>query len=151
MISLDTDVLAVYHVFHSDRRYETTKKFFDSINDQTKTVTIFTSLELCGIFSCANRSKDSKTFFDAFIAAEDVIILFPDLLTKDNSDFWSTLVAECFTRIQKGMRLGDAAILWTLESHDSVNQFITWNARHFKEKTSIKISTPSEFLQTSQY
>jgi len=149
MIALDTDVLAVYHVFHGDRRYETTRSFFDSINDRTKAVTIFTLLELCGIFSCANRAKDSKTLFDALVSAEDVVILFPDLLATDSRDFWSSLVSECFLRIQKGMRLGDAAILWALESNENISDFVTWNTKHFNEKTSLRILTPSEFLKTA--
>lgn len=49
-------------------------------------------------------------------------------------------------RIQKGLRLGDAVILWTLETNENIDSFITWNTTHFKEKTPIKILTPSELL-----
>lgn len=44
------------------------------------------------------------------------------------------------------MRLGDAVILWTLETNQEVDIFVTWNTRHFKGKTSLKVLTPSEFL-----
>jgi hypothetical protein len=135
--------------FSRDRRYETTKRFFDSVNDQPKAVTIFTLLELCGIFACANRTKDAQTLFDAFIAAEDVSILFPELRTPDAGEFWSTLTSECFGRIQRGMRLGDAAILWALETNESAGVFVTWNTKYFQEKTPLKILTPSEFLASA--
>lgn len=78
MIAIDTDVLAVHHIFHNNPRYEATRDFF--------------------------------------------------------------------AKIQKSMRLGDAAILWTLESNPRIDAFITWNTKHFKDKTSIKILTPSDFL-----
>jgi hypothetical protein len=39
------------------------------------------------------------------------------------------------------------AAVWTLETNDKIDSFITWNPRHFRHKTSIKILTPSEFLQ----
>ena len=86
MIAIDTDVLAVYHIFHNDPRYDSAK------------------------------------------------------------DFWAALVSECFSRIQRGIRLGDAVILWTLEANQGIESFITWNTKHFKEKTPIKILTPAEFV-----
>ena len=146
MIALDTDVLAVYHVFHRDLRYETTTRFFEKIAGQTKAVAIFNLLELCGILACAKKHRTQKALFDSVIGAEDVVVLFPNIVTVDDKDFWATLVSECFARIQKGMRLGDAAILWTLETCGNNCTFITWNTRHFKEKTAINILTPSEFL-----
>lgn len=148
MIAIDTDVLAIYHIFHRDLRCETTTRFFEKISEQTKAVTIFNLLELCGILACANRTQDSKVLFDSIFGAEDVVVLFPSIVSVSEKDFWATLVSECFTRIQRGMRLGDAVILWTLETCGNDCTFITWNTRHFKEKTTINILTPSEFLQS---
>ncbi len=146
MIAIDTDVLAVYHLFHNDPRYEATKNLFIKLNEQPKAVTIFNILELCGILASANRLKDSKTLFDRYLEAEDTIVLFPPLIGDSVKDFWTTLVSECFSRIQKGLRLGDAVILWTLETNQDIESFITWNTKHFKEKTPIKILTPAEFV-----
>lgn len=146
MIAIDTDVLAVYHLFHNDPRYEATRKFFIKLNDQPKAITIFNILELCGILASANRVKDSKTVFDRYLEAEDSIILLPSLTGESIKDFWATLVSECLSRIQKGLRLGDAAILWTLETNKDIDTFITWNTKHFKERTSIKILTPAELV-----
>jgi len=125
MIALDTDVLAIYHIFHNDPRYSTTKRLFDSLSNQTKAVTIFNLLELCGILSSATRKEDSETILRKYLVAEDTAILFPKLQAQDEKDFWATLVSECFLRIQKGLRLGDAVILWTLETNNDVNTFIT--------------------------
>lgn len=146
MIAIDTDVLAVYHLFHNDPRYEATKKLFIKLNDQPKAITIFNILELCGILASANRVKDSKTVFDRYLEAEDSIVLFPPLTGESAKNLWTTLVSECLSRIQRGLRLGDAVILWTLETNQDIDSFITWNTKHFKERTSIKIMTPAEFV-----
>ena len=146
MNAIDTDVLAVYHIFHKDPRYEVTKKFFEKIDNQTKAVTIFNLLELCGILASATMIKDSKTFFDKYLTADDIDIIFPDLTANDERDFWATLVSECFSRIQRGIRLGDATILWALETNERIDSFVTWNTKHFKGKTAIKVLTPSELL-----
>jgi hypothetical protein len=146
MIAIDTDVLAVHHIFHNNPRYEATRDFFVRIEDQPKAVTVFNLLELSGIFASANRAKESRTVFEKYLTAGNMSILFPILTAGDASHFWQAVTFECFDRIQKGMRLGDAAILWTLETNPKIDGFITWNTKHFIDKTSIKILTPSEFL-----
>lgn len=146
MIALDTDVLAIHHIFHKDPRYADTKSLFEKLTNTTKAVTVFNLLEFCGILASATRKEDSRTVFHRYLAAEDTEVLFPQFPAMDEKDFWATLTSECLLRIQKGHRLGDAAILWALETNNDIDTFITWNTKHFKGKTSIKVLTPSEFL-----
>lgn len=145
MIALDTDVFVVYHIFHNDPRYDATKRLFERIGDQTKALTIFNLLEFCGILATANRKDDSQAVFNKFLTAEDTEILFPRL-DQDEKEFWPAFVFECFSRIQKGLRLGDAVIIWTLETNNNIDSFITWNTKHFAGKTSINVLSPPEFL-----
>jgi predicted nucleic acid-binding protein len=145
MIVLDTDVLAVHHIFHNDPRYQATKNLVDSLKNDTRAVTIFNLLEFCGILATAGKKEDAKTVFDSYLTAVDATVLFPRFSAQDEIDFWSTLTSECFSRTQKGLRLGDAAILWTLETNADIESFVTWNTRHFTGKTSIKILTPHDF------
>ena len=143
MIAIDTDVLAVHHIFHNDSRYAATRDFFARIEGRPRAITVFNLLELSGIFASANRAIESKAAFEKYIRAGNVLILFPVLTAGDAKHFWQVVTFECFDRIQKGMRLGDAAILWALETNQEVDAFVTWNTRHFKGKTSLKILTPS--------
>jgi len=147
MIAIDSDLLAIFHIFKKDPRFQITRQFFFKLTDRPKAVTIFNLLELCGMVSTATGREDASMIFHEYTSSRDVIILFPKLPAKDEDDFWATLVSECFSRIQRGMRLGDAVILWTLETNEKIDSFITWNTRHFRDKTSIKIMSPSEFLQ----
>jgi hypothetical protein len=146
MIAIDTDVLAVHHMFHNDPKYAATRDFFARIKDRPRAITVFNLLELSGIFASASRALESKAVFDKYLRAGNVLILFPVLKPGDTKQFWQAVIFECFDRIQKGMRLGDAAILWALETNQEVDTFVTWNTKHFKGKTTLKILTPSEFL-----
>ncbi len=139
MIVLDTDVLVIYHFFQNDTRYNATRLLFEKVAAETKGVTIFNLLELSGIIAGANKLKLSKDLFEQYNESEDMRILSPrmNIGTVDEPGFWGSVVLGCFTYIQKGMRLGDAAILWTLETNEGIDSFVTWNTKHFTGKTSI--------------
>jgi hypothetical protein len=36
--------------------------------------------------------------------------------------------------------------IWTLETNQEVDTLVTWNTKHFKGKTPLKVLTPSELL-----
>ena len=148
MIVFDTDVLVIYHFFQNDPRYNETRLLLEKVANETKGVTIFNLLELCGIIASANKLKFSRNLFEQYNESEDIRILTPQINANvANEDaFWHSVLLSCFSYTQKGMRLGDAAILWTLESNPEIDAFITWNTKHFKDHTSINILTPSEFL-----
>jgi hypothetical protein len=44
------------------------------------------------------------------------------------------------------MRLGDAAILWTVES-TACDALITWNVKHYQRQTTVAVLTPDEWLK----
>ncbi len=145
MIAIDSDVLAVHHIFQNSPRFESTEKFFAKIKGQTKAITIFNLLDLAGIIASANQAKKSQDIFEKYLRSDNVAVLFPALTSGDAKHFWQSVTSESFARIQRGMRLGDAAILWTLETNENIEAFITWNTKHFKSKTDINVLTPAEF------
>ncbi|MBI4690778.1 MAG: hypothetical protein HY754_11025 [Nitrospirae bacterium] len=148
MIALDTDVLVINHFFQNDPRYNETRLLIEKVAGDTKGVTIFNLLELCGIIASANKLKFSLNLFEQYNESKDIRILSPQMNANiaDEDVFWRLVLSECFSHIQRGMRLGDAAILWTLETNHEVDIFVTWNTKHFKDKTSLKVLTPAEFL-----
>lgn len=146
MLALDSDLLAILHIFKMDARFEATRQFFQKIKDQPKAITIFTLLELCGIVATSAGKEDASEIFHQYISSDNLVIIYPNLPAREAVEFWGSVVSESFLRIQRGMRLGDAAILWALETNQEVDTFVTWNIKHFKGKTSLKILTPSEVL-----
>ena len=148
MIALDTDVLVIYHFFQNDPRYNETRLLLEKMTNEPKGVTIFNLLELSGIIASANNPDFSGDLFERYNESEDILILSPrmnaDVANEDV--FWRSVVSGCFTYIQKGMRLGDAVILWTVETNQEIDTLVTWNPKHFIDKTPIKVLTPLEFL-----
>jgi len=51
--------------------------------------------------------------------------------------------------MRRGLRLGDAKIVWVGESNLS-EALITWNTEHYKNKTSLKALTPEEWLKNHE-
>ena len=45
------------------------------------------------------------------------------------------------------MAFADALIIGLAERVSGVEAFVTWNARHFRDKTSMAVLTPYEFLE----
>ena len=88
MIAIDTDVLAVHHIFHNDPRYETTRDFFARIEGRPWAITVFNLLELSGIFASANKVAESKAVFEKYLRAGKISILFPVLTADDARHFW---------------------------------------------------------------
>ncbi|MDW8325881.1 MAG: hypothetical protein RMK99_04880 [Anaerolineales bacterium] len=41
----------------------------------------------------------------------------------------------------------DALVLNLAERTPNVTQFVTWNAKHFRGKSSLNVLTPDEYLQ----
>ena len=55
---------------------------------------------------------------------------------------------ELTERLGRGMKLGDALVLWAAETCEPrVDTFVTWNARHFAGRTDLAIRTPQQWLR----
>jgi hypothetical protein len=55
---------------------------------------------------------------------------------------------ELVERLGRGMKLGDALVLWAAETcKPAMSTFVTWNARHFQHKTDLAILTPQQWLR----
>ena len=145
MICIDTDILAIYHVFNQDTRYPTTRAFMERSREASRAVAIFSLLEVCGVMATARQSEEAMKLFDEYVVSDDVEVLYPPVALSSTTEFWTYQNAELLRRIKRDMRLGDAAILWAAESN-ACEIFVTWNTKHFAGKTAINIQTPEEWL-----
>lgn len=77
-----------------------------------------------------------------------LIVLHPDTADRQAEEFFQhTIIDQPFIRMQeKRIPFLDALILGLIEQSPDVNVFVTWNVRHFREKTSLTLLTPSEYL-----
>jgi len=145
MVVIDTDVLSVYHIFQRDPRFKMTSLFMEESRKVERGVGIFNLLELCGVMATAGQIERALRLFKEYHARNDVKVLYPPVVLISEGEFWAQLNAEVTNRIERGMRFGDAAILWTLEANEC-ELLITWNTKHFAGKTAINVQTPEEWL-----
>lgn len=80
------------------------------------------------------------------MTSKDFRILYPTITLVSERGFWASHNEEIMRRIERGIRVGDAAILWAAES-TGCDKLITWNTKHFAGKTAIQVQTPEEWLE----
>jgi len=145
-IDTDTDVLAVCHIFRGDSRHRTARAFLSASATVERGVPIFALLELCGLAATAGKPDDAQEVFDCYVSADDIVVLYLPIPLASPQVFWEEQNAQLLARIKRSMRLGDAAILWTVET-TGCEALVTWNTRHYAGKTSLRVLTPDEWLQ----
>jgi len=108
-------------------------------------VSIYNLLELCGIVASARKPADARILFQQYLTAADVEVLYPDVRLDSPVEYWSFHNEVLMERIERGLRLGDAVILWAMES-SGCDELVTWNKRHFEGKSHLPLFTPVEWL-----
>ena len=146
MIVLDTDVLAIYHLFTHDRRYGATETFMESTRRQPRSTTLYNLMELAGIISSSGKAAEAKTIIETYASAADMKILYPSLSLKTPEHFWIEYCAQLMEVMARGLRYGDAKILWVAEVNEC-SVLVTWNTGHYCKKTRMEIMTPEEFCR----
>lgn len=145
MIVIDTDVLALFHFFTRDSRYDSTVSFMEETHSEIRGTTVYNLLELAGILSVAGKAELGRSLIEIYAAAADMEVLFPHLSPLSPEVFWADYTAELVDIISRGLRYGDAKVLWVAESNE-VSCLVTWNTRHYNGMTTLRVLTPPEFL-----
>jgi predicted nucleic acid-binding protein len=146
VIVLDTDVLAIYHLFTHDQRYEATETFMKITGHQARGTTLYNLMELAGIVSAAGKAPAAKKILETYARAADMKILYPTLALQTPELFWVEYCAQVMAVMERGLRYGDARILWVAESNEC-SSLVTWNAGHYRNKTAVTIMTPEEYCK----
>jgi hypothetical protein len=107
--------------------------------------TIYNLYELCGILISSGKLAEGRALFEEYMTSKDIEILYPKITLFSERRFWAVHNEEIMKRVERGMRVGDAAILWATESN-ACDTFVTWNTKHFAGKTAVKAQTPEEWL-----
>jgi len=145
MICLDSDVLVIHHHHKGDARYPTNSLFMQRSTELDRGTTIYNLYELCGILISSGKLAEGRSLFEEYVTSKDIEILYPKITLFSERRFWAVHSEEIMARVERGMRVGDAAILWAAESN-ACEIFVTWNTKHFAGKTAINVQTPEEWL-----
>jgi len=144
MIFIDTDIFVIDKLFPNDDRYEVNKAFLNKAEE--KFTSIFNLLELLGIASFNLNEVELTKLFKGFGEVYGLGILYPSTAFISVNEFVETLFERVFQKIKRKMSFQDALILSVAEEHHC-SKFITWNVKHFIDRTYLSVQTPKEFLE----
>jgi len=144
MIFIDTDIFVIDKLFLDDDRYEITNAFLTEATE--KSTSIFNLFELLGIASFNLNEVELMKLFSGFGEIYGLTILYPSTAFIAVNDFIESLFENVFRKIEMKMSFQDALILIVAEEH-RCSKFITWNTKHFVNRTHLSVQTPQEFLE----
>lgn len=148
MVVIDTDVFLVEFAFHRDQRHDINARFLTTVQDRDPAITVYNLMELLGQLSF-NLAPDRLAQWRLWLqAAYRLIVLWPDPdQTQASLFFHQEIYEQPLARMQEHrMAFLDSLILNLAERSPDVEAFVTWNARHFKDKSSLDVLTPEDYL-----
>ena len=146
MILLDTNVFIIDRFFPRDKRHKANKAFIEHLPEVDAGFYIFSLFELCGICSFNLSPTELKRWMYHFDEVFSVQILEPQGLYTDlAADWFERFMSRIFELYERKMTWGDAVLLQAAEDY-GVEAIITWNKKHFENRTTIHVMTPEEYL-----
>ena len=149
MVALDTDVLVLAFAFHQDTRQTINTNFLESARRQTPVVAIYSVMELLGQLSF-NLSAERLAQWPVWLQDHyQLTLLYPTTANLTAAPFFQAeFIARPFARMQRQrMPYLDGLILDLIERGSGIETFVTWNARHYRNKTSLTVLTPAEYME----
>ncbi len=144
-VFLDTNIFIMDLRYRRDPHYRVNRTFLEKIRgDRNGKTSIVNLLELCGILSFNLNRRQLDNLFHYFPTRYSVTLFPEDYRTLATLQFGMRQLLEMISR---KLSFGDALLLQHIESHSPrVSALITWDADHFKGKSSLDILTPEDYL-----
>ena len=146
MILLDADILILDIRYPRDDRFATNERFLTTLqeNDISRGITLYALLEVIGILSF-NLPTDQIQKLFTLLPKRYGLQVVPLLETSQVTPTFS--LSAILAQVEKKMALGDAFQALYLQQYASqATAFLSWNARHFRQKLSLPVQTPEEWL-----
>jgi hypothetical protein len=147
MVVIDTDVMLLAYAFHRDPRQEANRRFLEAVQRRSLAMPIYAVMELLGQLSF-NLSPQRLGEWPIWLQDRyGLTVLYPDSDRFETEPFFQAeFIAGPFSRMQRHqMPYQDALILNLVERTPDVEEFITWNARHYQGKTAVQVRTPADY------
>lgn len=149
MVLLDTNIFVIDRFFPGDSHYEANKKFIKELPQLKAGFSIFSLLELAGIASFNLSAAELQKWLLDFGSVYPIRILDPyDLQIDSAKEWYMKFLRELMAKTALKMTFGDAVLLREAEGYQ-VEYIISWNKKHFNERTTIPVINPEEFLNNS--
>lgn len=148
MVIVDSDVFLIELRYPRDARYPVNAQFLNDLRGSAPAVAVYTLMEVLGQLSF-NLSADRLVQWESWLQRRhNLTILRPDPADLDaGSFFMREMYLRPLARMQANrMAFMDTLVLQIAEDAPDVRAFVTWNARHFRDKTQLPVLTPAEYL-----
>lgn len=149
MVIIDTDVFLLEFAFHRDSRHRVNADFLERVRDREPATTIYNLMEVLGQLSF-NLPPDRLSQWRLWLQeAYGLAVIWPESEDQTAEQFFrSEIHLRPLVKMQAHrMAFMDALIIGLAELVVAAEGFVTWNARHFRDKTSLPVFTPPEFLE----
>ena len=149
MVVIDSDVLLLAFAYPNDDRQKANQKFLEVVQTAQPATTIYNVMETLGQLSYNLSAEQLDGWQDWLANAYNLTIIWDtDSKEKVDPETWREIIYERpFQKMQTvRMAFMDALILSSAEHTQNVEYFVTWNAKHFKGKTTLTVLTPEEYL-----
>ena len=149
MVVIDTDVLLLELAYPRDKRFAVNAAFLSRVVKDDAAITIYNLMELLGqlSFNLAPVRLDAWQMW--LIDAYRLTVIWP-IDPSDpaaNAFFRVEMFERPYARMRAHrMAFVDALILNLAERTPNVDCFVTWNAKHFKSKSTLRVYTPEEYV-----
>jgi len=152
MVAIDTDVLVLAFAFQQDVRQADNTSFLETARTKTPVIAIYSVMELLGQLSF-NLSAERLAQWPSWLQDHySLTLLYPATANLAAEPFFQAeFIDQPFIRMQqRRMPYLDGLILSIVERVADIEAFVTWNARHYRGKTSLMVLTPAEYIEKSK-
>ena len=149
MVVIDSDVLLLAFAFANDSKQKVNQAFLEAVQTAQPATTIYNVMEVLGQLSF-NLSPERLDQWQSWLVDAyqlTIIWMADDGLKMGKESFREELYERPYEKMRSvRMPFMDALIISLVERAPDVECFVTWNAKHFKGKTDLKVLTPEEYL-----
>lgn len=152
MVLIDTDVLLLAFAFQQDKRQPKNRLFLQRVRAAEPAITVYNLLEFLGQMSFNLSPTELDRWQTWLIKAFWLKVVWPVDPQDDQATilFKSEIFDLPFAKMRTHhMAFMDALVLSLAERTPNVTHFVTWNARHFRDKSFLIVLTPEEYLNQS--
>ena len=151
MVAIDTDVLLLAFAFQNDKRQAANTAFLQRVQTAEPATTVCNLIEILGQMSFNLSPVHLDAWQSWLIEAYQLTVIWPVEMDRMSAlSFRAEIFDQPFARMRAHrMSFMDALVLNLSERTPGVESFVTWNARHFKSKSSLTVLTPEEYLRQS--
>lgn len=151
MVIIDSDILLLAFAFQSDSRQKINRTFLDVVQTAQPATTIYNLMEVLGQLSFNLSPEKLDKWQSWLVNAYQLTVIWA--IEPDKKSGLFTFREELYERPFAKMRehrmaFMDALILCLAERTPDAKCLVTWNAKHFKGKSSLPVMTPEDYLAT---